>query len=306
MLRKSRTVPKLLVTGRSGQVGFELRRSLAPLGEVIALDRAACDLTKPDTLRQLVRKYRPDVIVNSAAYTAVDKAESNADTAFAVNGTAVGVLAEEVRALGSLLVHYSTDYVFDGTKAAPYVETDAVNPQSVYGKSKLVGERAIAASGAAAVVLRTSWVAGLHGENFVRTILRLAREQDHLRVVADQVGTPTTADLVADVTAHIVRRWLLEGRDGHVDGLYHLSAAGETTWHAYASEIVRYVAACGIPLRTTVAGIDQVTSDAYVSVARRPLNSRLDTRKLVSDFGLNLPDWKAGVQRLLDRLLFEK
>lgn len=306
MLRKSHTVPRFLVTGSNGQVGFELRRSLAPLGEVIALDRAACDLTQPDTLRQLVREYRPDVIVNSAAYTAVDKAESDADTAFAVNGTAVGVLAEEARELGSLLVHYSTDYVFDGTKAAPYVEADAVNPQSVYGKSKLVGEQAIGASGAPAVVLRTSWVAGLHGENFVRTILRLAREQDHLRVVADQVGAPTTADLVADVTAHIVRRWLSEGRDGQVDGLYHLSAAGEATWHAYASEIVRYVAACGIPLRTTVAAIEQVTSDAYVSVARRPLNSRLDTCKLVSHFGLNLPDWKAGVQRLLDRLLFEK
>ena len=186
MLRKVHSVPRFLVTGSNGQVGFELRRSLAPLGEVIALDRAACDLTQPDALRQLVREHRPDVIVNSAAYTAVDKAESDADTAFAVNGTAVGVLAEEARALGSLLVHYSTDYVFDGTKASPYIESDTANPQCVYGKSKLAGEQAIAASGAAALVLRTCWVAGAHGGNFAKTILKLGRERESLRVIADQ------------------------------------------------------------------------------------------------------------------------
>ena len=204
MPRKAQRIPTLLVTGSNGQVGFELRRSLAPLGNVIALDRAACDLSRPDALRQLIRQYRPDVIVNPAAYTAVDKAETDADTAFAINGVAVGVLAEEAKALGSLLVHYSTDYVFDGRKEGAYVETDAVNPLSVYGRSKLAGEQAIEASGAQALVLRTCWVAGAHGGNFAKTMLKLGRVRDSLHVIADQFGAPTTAGLVADVTAHII------------------------------------------------------------------------------------------------------
>ncbi|CAJ0889034.1 dTDP-4-dehydrorhamnose reductase [Ralstonia mannitolilytica] len=305
MLRKSRSIPKFLVTGSNGQVGFELRRSLAPLGEVIALDRATCDLTQLAAVRRVVREHRPNVIVNAGAYTAVGQAEGDAATAFAVNATAVGVLAEEARALGGLLVHYSTDYVFDGTKPEPYVETDATNPQTVYGKSKLAGEHAIAASGAKAFVLRTSWVAGVHGENFVRKILRLARERDHLHVVSDQVGAPTTADLVADVTAYIVRRWVSDGVEDGALGVYHVSAAGETTWHSCAMEIIRYVEARGMPLRTALAAVNPITSDVYAPAVQRPLNSRLNTSKLVDAFDLDLPDWQRGMWKLLDRLLLE-
>lgn len=304
MLRKSRTVPKFLVTGSNGQVGFELRRSLAPLGEVLALDRAACDLTQPDTLRQLVREYRPDVIVNPAAYTAVDKAESDADTAFAVNGTAVGVLAEEARALGSLLVHYSTDYVFDGTKAAPYTETDAVNPQSVYGKSKLAGEQAVAASGATALVLRTCWVAGAHGGNFAKTMLKLGRERESLRVIADQFGAPTTAALIAEVTAQIIARsWLAADRSVFPGGTYHLAADGETTWYGYATELLRYAVAHGVELKVDPQAIVAIPTTEYPLPAPRPANSRLDTSKLRETFGIHLPDWRQGIHFLLDQIL---
>ncbi len=304
MLRKSRTVPKFLVTGSNGQVGFELRRSLAPLGEVIALDRAACDLTQPDKLRQVVREHRPDVIVNPAAYTAVDKAESDVDIAFAVNSTAVGVLAEEARALGSLLVHYSTDYVFDGSKAAPYVETDAVNPQSVYGKSKLAGEQAIAASGAAALVLRTCWVAGAHGGNFAKTILKLGRERESLRVIADQFGAPTTAALIADVTAQVIARsWLAADRSAFPGGIYHLAAGGETTWHGYATEVLRYAAAHGVELKANPEAIAAIPATDYPLPAPRPANSRLDTSKLCETFGIHLPDWRQGINFLLDQIL---
>ncbi|MGN5352835.1 dTDP-4-dehydrorhamnose reductase [Ralstonia sp. L16] len=304
MLRKSRTVPKFLVTGSNGQVGFELRRSLAPLGEVLALDRAACDLTQPDTLRQLVREHRPDVIVNPAAYTAVDKAESDADTAFAVNGMAVGVLAEEARALGSLLVHYSTDYVFDGTKAAPYIETDAVNPQSVYGKSKLAGEQAVAASGATALVLRTCWVAGAHGGNFAKTMLKLGRERESLRVIADQFGAPTTAALIAEVTAQIIARsWLAADRSVFPGGTYHLAADGETTWHGYATELLRYAVAHGVELKVDPEAIVAIPTTEYPLPAPRPANSRLDTSKLRETFGIHLPDWRQGIHFLLDQIL---
>jgi len=304
MHRKSRTVPRFLVTGSNGQVGFELRRSLAPLGEVMALDRAACDLRQPDTLRQLVREYRPDVIVNPAAYTAVDKAETDVKSAFAVNGTAVGVLAEEARALDSLLVHYSTDYVFDGNKATPYVETDAVNPQSVYGKSKLAGESAIAASGAVALVLRTCWVAGAHGDNFVKAMLKLGRERKGLHVIADQFGAPTTAALVADVTAQIIARsWLAGDRSTFPGGIYHLAADGAATWHGYAMELLRYAVARGVKLKVDPDAIVAIPAIEYPSQAPRPANSRLDTSKLRETFGVHLPDWRDGIHLLLDQIL---
>lgn len=304
MLRKPRTVPKLLVTGATGQVGFELRRSLAPLGEVIALDRASCDLTQPDMLRQLVREHQPDVIVNPAAYTAVDKAESDIETAFAVNGTAVGVLAEAARALGSLLVHYSTDYVFDGAKADTYVESDAVNPQSVYGKSKLAGEEAIAASGATALVLRTCWVAGAHGGNFAKTMLKLGRERESVRVIADQFGAPTTAALIADVTAQIIARsWLVADRSVFPGGTYHLAADGETTWHGYATEVLRYAAARGLELKVDPESIAAIPATEYPLPAPRPANSRLNTSKLRETFNIHLPDWRQGIHFLLDQIL---
>ncbi|TPQ39595.1 dTDP-4-dehydrorhamnose reductase [Cupriavidus pinatubonensis] len=297
-------VPTLLVTGCNGQVGFELRRSLAPLGNVVALDRSTCDLTRPDTLLRVVREYRPDVIVNPAAYTAVDKAETEAELAFAINGTAVGILAEEAKALGSLLVHYSTDYVFDGTKDGAYVETDEVNPQSVYGKSKLAGEQAIAATGAQALILRTCWVAGAHGGNFAKTMLRLGKERDCLRVIADQLGAPTTASLIADVTAQILaRHWLGGERQAFASGLYHLAAAGETTWHGYATEVLQYAMARGLELKANPERIEAIPATAYPLPAPRPSNSRLDTTRLRDTFGIHLPDWKQGVHFLLDQIL---
>lgn len=295
--------PTFLITGSNGQVGFELRRSLAPLGRVVALDRAGCDLSRPDEVRSVVRQYRPDVIVNPAAYTAVDKAETEAELAFAINGTAAGVLAEEAKALGSLLVHYSTDYVFDGSKDGAYLEADPVNPQSVYGRSKLAGEQAIAASGAQALILRTCWVAGAHGANFAKTMLRLGRERDSLRVIADQYGAPTTATLISDVTAQIVaRHWLFGDRQAFASGIYHLAAAGETTWHAYATEVLRYAAAKGIELKIDPARIEAIPATAYPLPAPRPANSRLDTGKLCQTFGIHLPEWQQGVRFLLDQI----
>jgi len=305
MLSEARYVPTLLVTGSNGQVGFELRRSLAPLGRVIAVDRSHCDLTRPEALRSLVRELRPDVILNPAAYTAVDKAESDAETAFAVNGVAPGVLAEEAAALGSLLVHYSTDYVFDGAKTSAYVESDAVNPQSIYGKSKLAGEEAVAASGAAAIVLRTCWVAGAHGGNFAKTMLRLAKEREHLRVIADQFGAPTTAALIADVTAQIVsRHWLhASRREAFPRGVYHLAAGGETTWHGYAIHVLAKAAAKGVDMKVDPTRIEPIPASEYPLPAPRPANSRLDTSRLRETFDIHLPDWKQGIDLLLDQIL---
>ncbi|EON18948.1 dTDP-4-dehydrorhamnose reductase [Cupriavidus sp. GA3-3] len=303
MPNKAISVPTFLVTGSNGQVGFELRRSLAPLGRVVALDRTGCDLSCPDEIRRMVREYRPDVIVNPGAYTAVDEAETEPDLAFAINGTAAGILAEEAKALGSLLVHYSTDYVFDGTKNGTYIETDLVNPLSVYGKSKLAGEQAITATGAQSLILRTCWAAGAHGGNFAKTMLRLGRERESLRVIADQFGAPTTATLIADVTAQIVgRRWLCGDRMSFPSGLYHLAAAGETTWHAYATEVLRYAAAHGIELKVDPGCIEPIPATAYPLPAPRPANSRLDTSKLRQTFDIHLPDWQQGVHFLLDQI----
>ncbi|SCB08834.1 dTDP-4-dehydrorhamnose reductase [Cupriavidus alkaliphilus] len=300
---RNAAIPTFLITGSNGQVGFELRRSLAPLGKVVALDRSSCDLTRPDDIRRVVREFQPDVIVNPAAYTAVDKAESEPELAYAINGAAVEVLAAEAKALGSLLVHYSTDYVFDGSKADAYVETDAVNPQSVYGKSKLAGEQAISAAGVAHLVFRTCWVAGAHGGNFAKTMLKLGRERDSLRVIADQFGAPTTAALIADVTAQVVaRHWLSGDRTSFASGIYHLAAAGETTWHAYASEVLRYAAAKGIELKVDPARIEAIPATAYPLPAPRPANSRLDTSKLRHTFGIHLPDWQQGMHYLLDQI----
>ncbi len=285
-------------------MGFELRRSLAPLGRVVALDRAGCDLSRPDELRRVVRELRPDVIVNPAAYTAVDKAETDIEAAYAINSVAPGVLAEEAKTLGSLLVHYSTDYVFDGSKDGSYVETDIVNPQSVYGKSKLAGEQAIAAAGAQALVLRTCWVAGAHGSNFAKTMLKLGRERDSLRVIADQFGAPTTASLIADVTAQIVaRHWLSGGPAAFAAGVYHLAAAGETSWHGYATEVLRMAAARGVPLQVNLEHIEAIPATAYPLPAPRPANSRLNTSKLRETFGIHFPDWQQGIRLLLDQIL---
>ncbi|QQX83640.1 dTDP-4-dehydrorhamnose reductase [Cupriavidus necator] len=306
-MSNSQMFPTILITGSNGQVGFELRRSLAPLGRVVALDRSACDLADPGQIHSAIRRFRPDVIVNAAAYTAVDKAEAEYDLAFAVNATAVGVLAEEACAQGAMLVHYSTDYVFDGSNDRPYVETDAVNPCSVYGKSKLAAEEFILAAETPSLILRTSWVAGAHGDNFATTMLRLAQEQDEMRVVADQRGTPTSASLIADVTAQILaRHWLFGSRETFPAGIYHLAAAGETTWHAYATEVLRCAAFHGIALKVRPEDIQGIPAAEYPSAAPRPANSRLDTTKLRKTFGIHLPPWEAGVRHLLDQILTER
>ncbi|MEM5427395.1 dTDP-4-dehydrorhamnose reductase [Cupriavidus oxalaticus] len=304
MLHKRPEAPSILVTGSNGQIGFELRRSLATLGQVFALGHADCDLGAPDIVRAVVRRLRPDVIVNAAAYTAVDQAEFESELAFAVNGVAPGVLAEEACSLGSLLVHYSTDYVFAGSGDTPHQETDEVGPLSVYGKSKLAGERAIAGTNASAVVLRTCWVAGAHGTNFARTILEQGRERDTLRVVNDQFGAPTTASLIADVTARIIdRAWIHGSRAAFPSGIYHLAAAGETSWHGYATEVLRYAARKGVVLRVDPDRIEAIPAMALPRAAQRPANSRLNTRKLHDTFDIHLPEWQAGVHYLIDQIL---
>jgi dTDP-4-dehydrorhamnose reductase len=296
---------KILLTGKQGQVGFELQRALAPLGEVYAVDYAECDLADTSAIRALVRSCKPDLIVNPAAYTAVDKAESEPDLAHAINAAAPGVFGEEAATRGAWVIHYSTDYVFDGGKSGAYTEDDATNPQSVYGRTKREGEIALQRSGARHLIFRTSWVVGAHGGNFARTILRLARERECLNVVADQYGAPTSAALLADVTAQLVRQAQREGTDTFPFGLYHLVAGGETTWCDYARLVVSEARAAGKPLRLSPDAISPVPSSEYPMPAKRPANSRLDTGKLRSTFGLELPDWQCGVRRILQQILRE-
>ena len=297
-------VTRILLLGRNGQLGWELQRSLAPLGEVIALNRAQADLEKPATLRDTIRSNAPDLVVNAAAYTAVDKAESEPDLALLVNGHAVRVLAEEAGKLGALLVHYSTDYVFDGSKSGPYTEDDAPNPLSVYGRTKLEGERAIRASGCRHLIFRTSWVYAARGGNFVKTILRLAGERDELRVVADQIGAPTSAELLADVTAlcagfvtHFPERF------ARVAGTYNLVASGETSWHNYAQFVVENAARLGLPLKLASGSIRPIATSEYPLPAQRPLNSRLATDKLRRVFGIELPHWQIHLERVIAELV---
>jgi dTDP-4-dehydrorhamnose reductase len=295
--------PCFFITGANGQLGFELQRALAPLGEVTACGRDACNLSSPDSIRAAVRAVKPDVIFSAGAYTAVDKAESEPDLASAVNGNAPGILGEEAAKLGALVIHYSTDYVFDGTKSSAYSEEDATNPLGIYGKTKLAGEKALAASGSDHLIFRTSWVFGAHGKNFIKTILRLAYSRDELRIVADQIGAPTGAALLADASAHIATRYLRDGRENFPFGLYHLAAGGETSWHGFAQHIVAKSAAANSPLQVTPERILPITTPEYPTPAARPANSRLDTSKFRTTFGLHLPDWKRGVDQVLDVLL---
>jgi dTDP-4-dehydrorhamnose reductase len=295
--------PRFLITGANGQLGFELQRALAPLGDVVACGRDACDLSSPDSIRAALRAAKPDVIFSAGAYTAVDKAESEPDLARAVNGDVPRILGEEAAKLGALVIHYSTDYVFDGTKPSAYREEDAMNPLGVYGKTKLEGEKALAASGADHLIFRTSWVFGAHGKNFVKTILRLASNRDELRIVADQFGAPTGAALLADTSTHIATRYLRDGRKNFPFGLYHLAASGETSWHGFAQHIVAKAAAVNSPLQATIDRILPIPAAEYPTPAARPANSRLDTSKFRTAFGLHLPDWKHGVDQVLDVLL---
>ncbi|MDD4910681.1 MAG: dTDP-4-dehydrorhamnose reductase [Sideroxydans sp.] len=290
---------RILVTGKNGQVGWELQRALAPMGQIFALDVEEMDLSNPDSIRNKVREIAPHIIVNPAAHTAVDKAESEPELAMAINGIAPGVFAEEAKKLDALLIHYSTDYVFDGTKAAAYVETDTPNPQSVYGKSKLAGEQAIVASGCKHVILRTSWVYGVHGANFIKTILRLAKERDELRIVADQFGAPTWARLLATSTAQVIA-----GFSAEKSGVYHLTPHGRTSWHGFAQEIVRLAKQYDEVLKDKPLVIHPIATHEYPVPAKRPANSSLDTAKFETAFNVTLPNWDSEVAECM-RLLME-
>lgn len=292
---------KIVLLGPDGQVGWELRRSLALLGEVIALPRVAGgDLAQPEALAARLRELRPDVVANAAAYTAVDKAESEPALAQTINAEAPGAIARVLAETGGWLLHYSTDYVFDGSGDQPRDETAATAPLSVYGRTKLAGEEAIRASGCQHLILRTSWVHAARGGNFARTMLRLAAERDSLNVIDDQIGAPTGADLLADVAAHALRGALA---NPSLSGTYHAVAAGETSWCAYARHVIGWASARGVVLKCPPEHIKAIPTTAYPTPAKRPLNSRLDTCKLRSSFGMTLPDWRAGVERMLHEAL---
>lgn len=291
---------KFIVFGSNGMVGHELARTLPALGRVTALDRSAADLEDPAAIRGIIARERPDVVVNAAAYTAVDKAEAEPERARRINAAAPAAMAEEVARHGGWLVHYSTDYVFDGTKPEPYVETDAPGPLGVYGATKLEGERLIAATGCRHVIFRTSWVYAARGHNFLRTILRLAAERPELSIVADQFGAPTSAAFLAGLTAAAVER---AAAGAAPSGIYHACPAGVTSWHDYARFIVAEAAARGAPLVATAETIRPIPTSAYPTPARRPANSRLATAKLSATFGLAPPPWQRDVVVALESLL---
>ena len=294
---------KILLFGKDGQVGWELQRSLAPLGELVAVDFDSTDLCGDFSdlagIAQTVRTNAPDIIVNAAAHTAVDKAESEPDLARTINAAAPGILAAEAQRSGAWLVHYSTDYVFDGSGTAPWTENSPTGPLNVYGKTKFDGEQAIRASGCQHLIFRTSWVYAARGGNFVRTMLRLAKERDRLTVIDDQIGAPTGADLLADVTAHALRAVVFNPKLG---GLYHLVAGGETSWHGYASYVIELARAAGVQLKVPQRAIDSVPSSAFATAAVRPLNSRLNTQQLQQAFDLTLPHWQVGVARMISEI----
>ncbi|MBK6596042.1 MAG: dTDP-4-dehydrorhamnose reductase [Burkholderiales bacterium] len=303
---------KILLFGREGQVGWELQRSLAPLGELVVLGRDASsnpdglcgDLTQLEALAHTVRQVRPDVVVNAAAHTAVDKAESESALAYTINALAPGVLADEAQKLGAWLVHYSTDYVFDGSGTQPWQEDDATGPLSVYGHTKLEGERAVARC-ARHLIFRTSWVYAARGGNFAKTMMRLAGERDTLQVIDDQIGAPTGADLLADVTALAIHRVLMRepAESGEsLAGTYHLCASGSTSWYGYAKYVLALVAAAQPAIKMVVNEVKPVPTTAFPTPAKRPHNSRLDTRKLQKNFGLHLPAWQTGVLRMLNEI----
>ncbi|HNT38827.1 MAG TPA: dTDP-4-dehydrorhamnose reductase [Rubrivivax sp.] len=296
---------KILLLGCKGQVGWELQRALAPLGEVVACDFDSpapyrADFSRPESLLELVDRVQPQLIANAAAHTAVDRAESEPELARAINAAAPGVLARAAAARGAWLLHYGTDYVFDGSGSTPRDEEAATGPSSVYGRSKLEGEEAIRASGCRHLILRTSWVYAARGGNFARTMLKLAAERDELRVIDDQIGAPTGADLLADVSAHALRAAIATPA---LAGTYHCVAAGETSWHGYARFVIEWARAHGHPVRVAPEAVHAVPSSAYPTAARRPLNSRLSTARLRRAFGLSLPPWQNGVERMLREVL---
>lgn len=295
---------KILLLGANGQVGWELQRSLAPLGQLLVCDRSKADLSDLQTLAKVVAGAAPDIIVNAGAYTAVDKAEGDAEAARRINAEAVAVLAHSAKASGAWLVHYSTDYVFDGTGDEPFDEDATTGPLGVYGQTKLEGELAIRASGCHHLILRTSWVFASRGANFAKTMLKLASDRDELRVIADQTGAPTSAELIADTTALMLLRLACdEDLRNRASGTYHLVASGETSWHGYASYVIAEAIRLGHELRTTPERISPIATSEYPLPARRPANSRLANGKLQKTFDLVLPHWEYHVQRMIRELV---
>jgi len=299
----------ILVTGASGQMGEALVRTLRPLGEVVAPGRAELELTNGDSIRRAIRETQPRWVVNAAAFTAVDKAESEPELAFAINATALEIVAEEAKVIGAAVVHYSTDYVFDGEKQTPYLETDAMGSLNVYGQSKLKGEQALGESGVAHLIFRTSWVYGATGKNFVRSILRMAREREQLRIVADQYGAPTWSEELARLTAHAMER--VEGKAAEskkglheamllVGGIYHATGAGETTWHGFAAAAIEELRR--LQPNAKLATVEAITTAEYPTPAKRPMSSRLDCAKLERVFGWKMPEWRESLKRVVAEL----
>jgi dTDP-4-dehydrorhamnose reductase len=290
---------KILILGQQGQVAWELQRTLASLGQITVLGSQALDLANPDAIRAQVRSIQPDIIVNAAAYTAVDQAESELDLCMSINAIAPGILAELARESRSLLVHYSTDYVFDGTKPTAYLETDPTNPLSVYGASKLAGEQAIIQAECAHLIFRTTWVYGDRGKNFLRTILRLAAEKPELKIVADQIGSPTWSRAIAEATAQVVAQCRQDRAS--IKGLYNLSAAGTTSWHGFANQIVDKYRSINPDLKLAIEQILPIPTTDYPTPAQRPANSSLDNSKILQDFGVQLPDWMVSLDHCMQR-----
>jgi dTDP-4-dehydrorhamnose reductase len=295
---------KILLFGKNGQLGWELQRSLASLGELIALDKHSTeycgDLSNLAGIAETLYRVCPDIIVNAAAYTAVDKAEDEVAIAHQINSLAPATLAEEARRLGAWLIHYSTDYVFDGSNQRFWQETDSTSPLNVYGSSKLAGEQAIRASGCQYIILRTSWVFATRGANFVKTMLRLAQEREHLQVIDNQIGAPTSADLLADCTSHIIKALNLSS---NLAGLYHLTASGHTSWYDYACFVIDHGRKAGLPVKISLDQIEAISAQDFPTKALRPENSRLDTSKLQNSFGLYLPPWQNGVSRVITEII---
>lgn len=294
---------RILLLGSNGQVGWELQRSLSPLGKVIACDRQKANLEDLSALSQTILDISPDIVVNAAAYTAVDQAELESDRAYLVNAKAVGVISETVKKLGVRLIHYSTDYVFDGNKVGSYVEEDFAQPLNVYGKSKLAGEHAIIDSGCDHIIFRISWVYGQHGKNFIKTILKLAQTKDCLNVVADQYGVPTSAELIADVTAHILKRILGQSDNQKMqDGIYHLVPSGKTNWHELAQYILNQAIKFGFKTALNPEKIMPITTEEFSARAPRQKNSMLSVEKITKNAGIMLPDWRFHVARTVAQL----
>jgi dTDP-4-dehydrorhamnose reductase len=292
---------KILITGKNGQVGYELQRALAGMGEIVAVGSSQCDFRNEVDLRNLVQNTAPDIIINCAAFTEVDLAESQPEEAHLINARAPAILAQEAQRLNAMLIHFSTDYVFDGKKPAPYGEDDATAPLNVYGASKLAGENAIRQNCDKYFILRTSWVMGFHGSNFMKTILRLACERDQLDIVADQIGAPTSAAHLADLVTRLVA--FTRTQPETASGIYHATARGQTHWHEIASHIVQRAQAQGLPMRLSPDAIRPISSAEYKTPATRPLNSRLDCSKLSDTMGLQMPEWREGVDSILDQII---